>query len=284
MLLIFLNAALADVPVLDLRAHDADARFPSDAAVLTVAFPRMTFADAAILVCDGHAGMIDAGGYAEESAVQTALEALGVTHLTGVIVTHMDKDHYGGAKQLAESDIAIDGWYASWAWEKEKWKKHPVVKAAAIRGEEITLLQPGDTLSDGLLTVIGPIQEREESENDNSLVLVASAGGGKMLLTGDMEYDEENDLLAAGVIPSCEVLKVGHHGRDDATSAALVAAVQPKVAVISTSSVILPESPAKRVLRVLSSAGAQIVQTQQAEIGVRVTISGGNVTVESLNN
>ena len=53
---------------------------------------------------------------------------------------------------------------------------------------------------------------------------------------------------------------------------------------ISTSSVILPESPAKRVLRVLSSAGAQIVQTQQAEIGVRVTLSGGNVTVEFLNN
>lgn len=38
-LLIFSSAALADVPVLDLRAHDADARFPSDAAVLTVAFP-----------------------------------------------------------------------------------------------------------------------------------------------------------------------------------------------------------------------------------------------------
>ena len=109
-------------------------------------------------------------------------------------------------------------------------------------------------------------------------------GGGNMLLTGDREYDEENDLLAAGVIPSCEVLKVGHHGRDDATSAALVAAVQPKVAVISTSSVILPESPAKRVLRVLSRAGAQIVQTQQAEIGVRVTLSGGNVTVEFLKN
>ena len=29
MLLIFLTAALADVPVLDLRAHDADARSPS---------------------------------------------------------------------------------------------------------------------------------------------------------------------------------------------------------------------------------------------------------------
>ena len=178
-------------------------------------------ADALLLTSGDTAYLIDTGTEDSWADLSRALEALGVTHLTGVIVTHMDKDHYGGAKQLAESDIAIDGWYASWAWEKEKWKKHPVVKAAAVRGEEITLLKPGDTLSDGLLTVIGPIQEREESENDNSLVLVASGGGGKMLLTGDMEYDEENDLLAAGVIPSCEVLKVGHHGRDDATSAAL---------------------------------------------------------------
>lgn len=92
-LLIFSSAALADVPVLDLRAHDADARFPSDAAVLTVAFPQMTFADAAILVCDGHAGMIDAGGYAEESAVQTALEALGVTRLDWVVATHPHHGH-----------------------------------------------------------------------------------------------------------------------------------------------------------------------------------------------
>ena len=100
-LLIFSSAALADVPVLDLRAHDADARFPSDAAVLTVAFPQMTFADAAILVCDGHAGMIDAGGYAEESAVQTALEALGVTRLDWVVATHPHHDHQPGFEAIA---------------------------------------------------------------------------------------------------------------------------------------------------------------------------------------
>ena len=278
-----LAALLALMMLLTMTSCAAPDAAETDDKLTLVAF-NVGKADALLLTSGDTAYLIDTGTEDSWADLSRALEALGVTYLTGVIVTHMDKDHYGGAKQLAESDIAIDGWYASWAWEKEKWKKHPVVKAAAVRGEEITLLQPGDALSDGLLTVIGPIQEREESENDNSLVLVASGGGGKMLLTGDMEYDEENDLLAAGVIPSCEVLKVGHHGRDDATSAALVAAVRPKVAVISTSSVILPESPAKRVLRVLSSAGAQIVQTQQAEIGVRVTLSGGNVTVEFLNN
>ena len=254
----------------------------TDDALTLVAF-NVGKADALLLTSGEITYLIDTGTEDSWADLSRALETLGVTHLTGVIVTHMDKDHYGGAEQLAESDIAIDGWYAPWAWEKDKWKKHPLVKAAAIRGEEITLLQPGDTLSDGLLTVIGPIQERKESENDNSLVLVAAGGGGKMLLTGDMKYDEENDLLAAGAIPSCEVLKVGHHGRDDATSATLVAAVQPKVAVISTNSVVLPESPAKKVLNVLKNAGVAVVQTQQAEIGVRVTISGGIVSVKLLN-
>lgn len=255
----------------------------TDDALTLVAF-NVGKADALLLTSGDITYLIDTGTEESWADLSRALETLGVTHLTGVIVTHMDKDHYGGAEQLANSDITVDGWYASWAWEKDKWKKHPLVKAAAIRGEEVTLLYPGDTLSDGLLTVIGPIQEREDSENDNSLVLIASGGGGRMLLTGDMKYDEENDLLAAGAIPTCEVLKVGHHGRDDATSAALAAAVQPKVAIISTSSVTLPESPAKKVLNVLKNVGAQVVQTQQAEIGVRVTISDGNVTVAFLSN
>ena len=278
-----LAALLALMMLLTVTSCAAPDAADSAEDTLTLVAFNVGKADALLLTSGEITYLIDTGTEDSWADLSGALATLGVTHLTGVIVTHMDKDHYGGAEQLAESGIAIDGWYASWAWEKDKWKKHPLVKAAAIRGEEITLLYPGDTLSDGLLTVIGPIQEREESENDNSLVLVAAGGGGKMLLTGDMKYDEENDLLAAGVIPSCEVLKVGHHGRDDATSAALVAAVQPKVAVISTNSVVLPESPAKKVLNVLTNAGAQIVQTQQAEIGVRVTISGGNVTVAFLN-
>lgn len=241
-------------------------------------------ADALLLSSGDTVYLIDTGTEESWADLARALTTLGITHLTGVIVTHMDKDHYGGAEQLAESEIAVDGWYASWAWEKDKWKKHPLVKAAAIRNESVTLLYPGDTLSDGLLTVLGPLQERGDSENDNSLVLLASGGGGKMLLTGDMEYDEENDLLSAGVIPRCEVLKVGHHGRDDATSAALVSAVRPQIAVISTSTAVLPESPARKVLNLLSGVGAQIVQTQQATLGVRVTLRDGSATAELLND
>ena len=146
-----LAALLALMMLLTMTSCAAPDAAETDDKLTLVAF-NVGKADALLLTSGDTAYLIDTGTEDSWADLSRALEALGVTHLTGVIVTHMDKDHYGGAKQLAESDIAIDGWYASWAWEKEKWKKHPVVKAAAVRGEEITLLKPGDTLSDGLLT------------------------------------------------------------------------------------------------------------------------------------
>lgn len=242
-------------------------------------------ADALLLRSGESCYLIDTGTSAQWGMISATLRLLDVTHLDGVIVTHMDKDHYGGVKALAMSQIAVDGWYAPWAWEDDDWEKHPVAEAAALRGENVTLLHAGETLplDGGSITVLGPLSRRKDSENDNSLVLLVEGGGGRMLLTGDMKYDEEEELLKAGEIPTCQVLKVGHHGRDDATSSALVAAVKPQLAIISTSTAELSESPAKKVLNLLKNAGAQIVQTQQAQWGVRVTLRGGVATAEMLN-
>ena len=135
-----LAALLALMMLLTMTSCAAPDAAETDDKLTLVAF-NVGKADALLLTSGDTAYLIDTGTEDSWTDLSRALEALGVTHLTGVIVTHMDKDHYGGAKQLAESDIAIDGWYASWAWEKEKWKKHPVVKAAAVRGEEITLPQ-----------------------------------------------------------------------------------------------------------------------------------------------
>ena len=165
-----LAALLALMMLLTMTSCAAPDAAETDDKLTLVAF-NVGKADALLLTSGDTAYLIDTGTEDSWADLSRALEALGVTHLTGVIVTHMDKDHYGGAKQLAESDIAIDGWYASWAWEKEKWKKHPVVKAAAVRGEEITLLQPGDTLSDGLLKAIDLTAAAFGMENDLKILV-----------------------------------------------------------------------------------------------------------------
>ena len=236
--------------------------------------------DALLLNCGAETYLIDAGLQENWGDLSCALEMLQVTRLTGVILTHTDKDHAGGLLPLATSSIQVDGWYAPAHYtDVKKESKHPAVEAAALRDETVTFLRAGDELplGNGRLTVVGPISA-SDVENCNSLVLVAEASGGRMLLTGDMEFPEEEELLAAGVIPQCDVIKIANHGEEDATSQALMRAVQPEVAIISTSTAAEPDTPSSRVLSVIAAAGAKLYQTQEAGSGVLVTIDQGEVT------
>lgn len=251
------------------------------AAPLTLFAINVGKGDALLLNAGGHTYLIDTGLAEHWGEVSRALKMLNVTHLTGVILTHTDKDHVGGAWPLATSSIRVDAWYAPAYFTDVKESKHPAVEAAALRGKEVVWLRAGDVLplGEGSLKVVGPLS-LSDKENCNSLVMVAEGGGGRMLLTGDMEHDEEFELLNAGAIPQCDVLKVGNHGEGDATSEALLRYVRPRIAVISTSTQEEPDTPDMAVLRNLHSAGATIYETQQADAGVMVTIEGGQIEAQ----
>ena len=239
--------------------------------------------DALLLNAGNDTYLIDTGLAEHWGDVSCALKMLQVSRLTGVILTHTDKDHAGGAWALATSSIAVDNWYAP-AHFTGKESKHPLVEAAALRGEKVTFLQAGATLplGTGTLVALGPVQA-SETENCNSLVLLAEGSGGRMLLTGDMEFPEEEDLLRAGLIPRCDVIKIGNHGEGDATSPALIQAVMPKVAVISTSTQEEPDTPDARVLHLLKTAGTKVYLTQDAASGVLVTIDQGKVEASGMH-
>lgn len=229
--------------------------------------------------------LIDTAKAENWGMVSNALKQMNITRLDGVIVTHTDSDHAGGAWALAMSGIEVGGWYAPQYFSGVKEKKHPLKLAAKLRNEDVTWLKAGDTLplENASLTVIGPLSLNEK-ENCNSLVLLAEGGDGRMLLTGDMEFPEEEELLEAGLIPNCQVLKIGNHGENDATSEALVRQVRPEVAVISTNTVAEPDTPADRVMSLLAGYGATVYQTQNASIGVMVTLQGGKVRVNTLSS
>ena len=241
--------------------------------------------DALLLNCGSDTYLIDTGLQEHWGELSCALEMLQVSRLTGVILTHTDKDHVGGAWPLATSSIEVDAWYASAYYaDVKKESKHPAVEAAALRGQTVTFLKAGDELplGTGKLMVVGPLSA-SETENCNSLVLVVEASGGRMLLAGDMEFPEEKELLRAGAIPRCQVLKVGNHAESDATSEALLNVVKPEIAVISTNTGEEPDTPDVRVLALLASSGAKIYQTQDAKSGVLVTIDQGVATANLMN-
>jgi competence protein ComEC len=114
-------------------------------------------------------------------------------------------------------------------------------EAIEERGVPYQMARAGDTidLGDGaILRVVGPVpgQSELDEENDRSLVLMVSWGAIDFLLTGDIEATGEGRLLASGASLEAEVLKVAHHGSSTSSTAEFVAAVDPKIAVISAGS------------------------------------------------
>lgn len=240
-------------------------------------------ADALLLRSGGSVYLIDTGSKKGADELLDVLRREGVTRLTGVILTHTHADHVGGLKALLESDIVVENIYAPkyYVLKKED-GKHPVEKAIKKTDYQVTWLSAGDELplEGGKLTVLGPLELNGETENCNSLVLLAEGGGGSILLTGDMEFPEESSLLKAGVIPQADVLKIGNHGEGDATSTLLVTTVRPKVAVISTNSEDEPDTPDPRVLKLLNDQHITVLITQDSSDGVLVTLKNGEITSE----
>ena len=193
--------------------------------------------DALIVRAGDYTCLIDTGKEKAQEQLEVALKALGVEALDAVFITHTDKDHVGGLKWLRESDIEI---YASRYFPNTTEKKHPAVKAAKKLDLEVQWLGAGDSVplgdSGAVFQVLAPAMEIPGDEDENSLVMMLDSPDGRILLTGDMEHMEEAALLTSGADLRCDVLKVANHGDSDATSAALIAACAPSVALISTSS------------------------------------------------
>ena len=241
--------------------------------------------DALILRAGGWTGLIDAGKARSCGRVRAALRLLGVTRLDAVFLTHTDDDHAGGLEWLARSEIEIGGWYASAMYTGVKAEKHPAVKAAALRGQDVTWLRRGDRVPMGeggaALDVLAPASLYNDKDDNNSLVMLLSCDGGRMLLTGDMELPEEAELLSFGDDLKCDILKVPNHGDDDTTSAAFAKAAGAKLAVISTDAGEKPGTPDAGVVSRLEAAGSRVAVTEDAGLGLRATLSGGEAGVET---
>ena len=82
-----------------------------------------------------------------------------------------------------------------------------------------------------------------------------------MLVTGDLDFAQEQQLLARYDIPPVELLVAGHHGAADSTSSALLNAVKPQVVVISVGADNLYGHPAPETLDRLESAGVRVWRT-----------------------
>jgi len=114
------------------------------------------------------------------------------------------------------------------------------------------------------LDIIAPPVERPKraDPNETSVVAVWRYKNFSALLTGDASVNNERELLAAGLAPDVDVLKVGHQGSHTSSSIEFLRAIQPAVGIIEVG----PNTyghPHADILQRLADIGAAIYRTDQ---------------------
>ena len=207
-----------------------------------------------------HALLFDSGPqYSRESdagqrVLVPLLRSRGERKLDLLVLSHRDSDHVGGARTLLGA-LAVESVSSSleqghalldvvrnsqrcvagqrWRWD----------------GVDFAVLAPG---ADDYARTLRP--------NAMSCVLRVAGGGRSVLLTGDIERDQEAALVAAhGAALRSDVLVAPHHGSKTSSTAPFLDAVAPKVAVFQAGYRNRFGHPAREVLDRYRERGIAIV-------------------------
>ena len=232
-------------------------------------------ADAILLESPDANVLVDCGTAEAAEDVLRYLAARGIDRLDAVWISHPDDDHCGGLPAVLQT-VPADAVVESPVGESISGMT-ALPQAVPLRRAAV-----GERYAYGamIFEVLGPLQDYAESNND-STVFRLQYDGFTMLFCGDMEAQAERDLLAGGAALRADVLKVAHHGSDTSTSAALLEAVQPRYAVISSGEdrSMLPRNA---VLQRLHTAGAEIFRTD-TDGAVVFSAADGKISVITEN-
>jgi competence protein ComEC len=216
-----------------------------------------------------HRLLFDAGPTARsgfdsgEEIVLPALAAAGRRGLDRLVVSHADNDHAGGAAAVVAAFPAL------------QLLKGPDV--GALRGARCTA---GDEWEwDGVrFRILHPNAGFGARGNESSCVLKVETSTSSLLVTGDIERRGETALLDEPV--AADVVVVPHHGSATSSSAAFVAAVGARLAIVSAAHANRWGFPRAEVRDRWERAGAAMVVTGDAG-AVTVELAADGVAVST---
>jgi len=207
--------------------------------------------------------------------LEAQLAGLDVGRLGAAVITHDEADHAAGVEELL-GRVPI----ARLVYARLRRSSLALARAAGavpLRVGAGALIRAGRLR----LRVLWPPLEllaqplAGADPNTQALVILASWGRFSMLLTADAEA--ESVPIEPGPV---DVLKVAHHGSDDAGLAGLLARTEPRLAVISVGAGNSYGHPTAATLATLAAAGVRVLRTDR-DGRIEIDVRHGQITVSS---
>ena len=215
------------------------------------------------ILIDGGGGMRDGRGYDSGTKVIIPyLRYTGIRQLDWIILSHGHEDHAGGLRTVLQH-ISANGLLAP-SERKKALPYQELLELCTQKNIPVLQAERGQRfIIDGVgIEVISAADNNQKEENEASLVVKITYGGCSILFTGDLDGSGEQLLAQSGQDLQSTILKVGHHGSPNGTSASFLARVNPAVAVISVGHNAFGH-PAASVLERLREQGIQVYRTDQ---------------------
>jgi competence protein ComEC len=200
-----------------------------------------------------------------------ALRASGISKLDGLILTHDDTDHTGGAASVMQA-MPI-GWLSSSLPDGhpllQQTTLSPTPSPASGIGELKRCMDGQSWQWDGVQFEIlhpdaGSYALTKISDNNRGCVLRISTANQHILLTADIEKTSEMELLKEhrDELPAA-LLVVPHHGSKTSSTNEFVAAVRPDYAVFTAGYRNRFGHPKRKIVRRYADSGAALLRSDE---------------------
>ena len=218
-------------------------------------------ADAILLEKDGVELLIDAGVSMKGSSAskKNLIDYLSDREIEHVLVTHQDYDHIGNAEYVL-ANYNVSAFYDNGHVHTSQTYEN-LMDYVAENALNYSVLKTGNTLDiwEGVnVTVVSP-KRLTDDVNEDSIVLLVDYDDIEILLTGDAGVSVESNV--AKLVGDIDILKVGHHGSDSASSDDFLKIIKPEISIISVGEGNSYGHPTENVLSRLSAIGSDVYRT-----------------------
>lgn len=220
--------------------------------------------------------LIDGGG--SFSGVTSFLQQYVDGALEVMVATHAHADHIGGLTAVLKAFEVEQIWHSGDTSTSKTYATF--MTAVNSEGAAVSVGKRGDTITSGSLsfTVLSPVLP-DSTSNNNSLVLWLSYGGIDFLFTGDAEQEAETSMLACGLLPDIDILKVGHHGSRTASSPAFLSVIKPELAIYMCAPDNTYGHPHQETLTGMTDVGATLYGTD-VNGTIKITTGGNTYNIQ----
>ncbi len=203
----------------------------------TVYYLDVEQSDCSIIVCDGEVLIVDTGILSQVHNVEESLFSLEIDDIDYMVVTHPHDDHMAGASkfmdkhdvkniimpQLSETNFIESPTYLD------------LINKIAIKNVNPVPAVAGDSFMVGSakVDILAPLKQ-DKDLNNMSVVLKVTYGETSFLFQGDAGDKVEKQIIGSGYDIDADVIKLGHHGSNTASSNEYLKKVNPKYAVVSS--------------------------------------------------